>query len=178
MHKCVPFFTPGSGLAFGYKESQKNPHGKGTTFAWLAYLKDLGSVAVRSWPLAALGISRLVAIKGLGYQEHISEYGLHWNFFATIFCVRLVVVALKPLHSPRLKLMLALSVLCIYQWMLLGDLSTFIISAPRDTLFSMNREGICGIVGFVAIYVVADVFGRQINTHLRANAQEVRYSGG
>jgi phosphatidylinositol glycan class W len=37
-----------------------------------------------SFPLLALGFIRLVATKGVNYQEHNSEYGLHWNFFFTL----------------------------------------------------------------------------------------------
>merc|ERR1712153_139510 len=35
-------------------------------------------------PLTTIGILRLVVIKTLGYQEHASEYGTHWNFFFTL----------------------------------------------------------------------------------------------
>lgn len=37
-----------------------------------------------SFTLLALGFIRLVATKGVNYQEHNSEYGLHWNFFFTL----------------------------------------------------------------------------------------------
>ena len=39
-------------------------------------------------PLFVLGLLRLAAVKSAGYQEHVTEYGVHWNFFFTIAVVR------------------------------------------------------------------------------------------
>ena len=131
-------------------------------------------VAVRGWPLAALGVSRLFVIKGLGYQEHESEYGVHWNFFATLYCVRLLVALMAWLHPAHLSLCLALLGLLFYQKMLSAGLSDYIEHAPRDTLFSMNREGVLGIVGFVAIYFIAEELGSYIQTFRRKSEKVSR----
>lgn len=140
-------------------------------------LSDIGSAAIRAWPLAALGLSRLVVIKGLGYQEHVSEYGVHWNFFATLFFMRLVVVPMNRIRPVRFKYSLALVAICVYQWFLAkGGLSDFIVHAPRNSLFAMNREGIFGLVGFVAIYYMAEELGSQISAHHQK--LKVRVAGG
>lgn len=39
-------------------------------------------------PLVVLGCARLVATWGVQYQEHVSEYGVHWNFFFTLAIVK------------------------------------------------------------------------------------------
>ena len=42
-------------------------------------------------PLVVLGCARLVATWGVEYQEHVSEYGVHWNFFFTLAIVKVPV---------------------------------------------------------------------------------------
>lgn len=77
---------------------------------------------------------------------------------------------MNRLRPARVRLWLALCAVCIYQWSLVrGGLSAFIVDAPRDTLFSMNREGVLGLVGFVAVYFIAKELGSQIWAHRQKN---------
>ena len=41
-----------------------------------------------SIPIVVLGALRLASVKLSGYHEHVSEYGLHWNFFFTMASVK------------------------------------------------------------------------------------------
>ncbi|KAK9819674.1 hypothetical protein WJX72_000961 [[Myrmecia] bisecta] len=55
--------------------------------------------ALRSMlPLLVLGAIRLVITKAAAYQEHVGEYGLHWNFFFTLAAITLLhrLVQLPP----------------------------------------------------------------------------------
>jgi len=54
-------------------------------------------------PLILIGIIRTITNKELEYQEHVSEYGVHWNFFFT-----LGVLAVVPTIRKRLLLQLQL----------------------------------------------------------------------
>lgn len=55
----------------------------------------LGREARRVGALLLLGLVRLVGTRGMDYQLHASEYGVHWNFFFTLAALRLVLLPLQ-----------------------------------------------------------------------------------
>ncbi|KPI41140.1 GPI-anchored wall transfer protein 1 [Cyphellophora attinorum] len=113
-----------------------------------------------SVPLLLLGIIRLISVKGVDYAEHVTEYGVHWNFFFTLGCLPPFVVladAVAFLHSkfpPATYALVAFAISAVYE-LLLNEtrLLAFILTAPRVDLLSQNREGIFSFIGYLAIYL-------------------------
>ncbi len=46
-------------------------------------------------------------------QEHVGEYGVHWNFFASVACVALLTHVVRP--PPRLLPLLAATITCVHE---------------------------------------------------------------
>ena len=57
------------------------------------YFQDLLQAIISSSPMIVLGCARLIATWGVRYQEHVTEYGVHWNFFFTLAIVKVSVVS-------------------------------------------------------------------------------------
>eukprot|EP00211_Chloroparvula_japonica_P008171 CAMPEP_0119144888 /NCGR_PEP_ID=MMETSP1310-20130426/36678_1 /TAXON_ID=464262 /ORGANISM="Genus nov. species nov., Strain RCC2339" /LENGTH=305 /DNA_ID=CAMNT_0007136669 /DNA_START=49 /DNA_END=962 /DNA_ORIENTATION=+ len=111
----------------------------------------IASEVLRSLPLLVLGVGRAGIIVATNYQTHVSEYGTHWNFFITLFCVRVLAVPLRNLSAALLAVTSVLIPL-LYQLALslgAGSLSAYLLDAPRTNVLSHNREGLFGVVGYL-----------------------------
>lgn len=125
------------------------------------------------WPLVALGMGRLLSIKITGYQEHVTEYGVHWNFFFTLAIVRVVASMLLTILPAGQLWIFVLLISGVYQFALeTSELKAFIIhnnNREKDFLHA-NKEGIFSVVGYVAIYLT----GVQIGLYVMQPRSHVR----
>lgn len=114
-----------------------------------------------SIPLLLLGVVRLYSVKGLNYAEHVTEYGVHWNFFFTLAFLP-PFAALFQTISPQLycTALLSLATGGIYEAGLdCTSLKAYILTAPRTDLLSQNREGLFSFCGYLAIFLAGQALG-------------------
>ena len=121
----------------------------------------LKASARHSAPLLVMGLIRLYTVKGLDYAEHVTEYGVHWNFFFTLAFISPFVAVFDTVFSvvPSYSA-LAMLIAAMYEVILsTTSLKKFIISAPRVDLLSQNREGLCSLFGYLAIFLAGQSTG-------------------
>lgn len=131
-----------------------------------------------SLPLLVLGTARLLSVKNLDYAEHVTEYGVHWNFFFTLAllppfveavdCCLAVLKSYLPNSSPNSSAnkspgisirydLVAILIITIYEIILNNtSLLSFILISPRtpeSSLLSKNREGVFSFTGYLAIFL-------------------------
>jgi phosphatidylinositol glycan class W len=114
-----------------------------------------------SLPLILLGLIRLWSVKGLDYAEHVTEYGVHWNFFFTLgFLPPFLAIFQSAFRLLPSYAGLAILLGSAYQIALeTTSLKAFILTAPRTDLFSKNREGIFSFFGYLAIFLAGQSTG-------------------
>lgn len=66
-------------------------------------------------PLILLGLGRIVSTRGIDYQVHVGEYGVHWNFFFTLAAVALLtsIINIHPRYCGILGLFILTGVKCL-----------------------------------------------------------------
>ncbi|GMS82442.1 hypothetical protein PENTCL1PPCAC_4617 [Pristionchus entomophagus] len=108
--------------------------------------------------LVGLGIARTLVLTVLGYPYEVSEYGIHWNFFYTLAVVTLVTYVLPG----QFTLITATLFAGVHQFALSNGIQDWVQdeAAPRDTFLAANREGICSLAGYIAIYYYSRALGR------------------
>lgn len=86
--------TFGSGImdvgvgAFVISHSIVSPEARGLSPNDAGFILSVVKAFKSSLPLLVLGIARFLSVKSTDYQQHVSEYGIHWNFFFTLFVVK------------------------------------------------------------------------------------------
>ena len=74
-----------------------------------SFLRELGSMLFQNFSvLVAASIRFILLIKIVGYHEHVTEWGVHWNFFVTIAIIRFTLVFVR---SSKFSMLLGLSLL-------------------------------------------------------------------
>lgn len=121
----------------------------------------------KSLPLFALGLIRVISVKMTSYPEHVSEYGVHWNFFLTLAVLPLlktVVEGARRLTGGRWStwgFIIATTHQILLTW---TDLQRWVLGdTPRTAgLVSANREGISSLPGYLAILLLSIDLGMYI----------------
>lgn len=65
-----------------------SPEAKQKLGSSVPVLSQIQKSIISSIPLMVLAFARLIAVKGADYHEHVTEYGVHWNFFFTIVVLK------------------------------------------------------------------------------------------
>ncbi|OAD61155.1 Phosphatidylinositol-glycan biosynthesis class W protein [Eufriesea mexicana] len=140
--------------------------------------KNITHSARSSIPLLALGFGRSVAIEVLGYQKHVTEYGIHWNFFITLAFVKLFTSSITSIINSRYSLLSGIWILGMHEYILsTKGLKEWVLSnRPRNDFISANREGVVSVPGYVGLYLIGVAIGRLIhstykNAHVQNSSQ-------
>ncbi|CAH0483088.1 unnamed protein product [Peronospora belbahrii] len=121
------------------------------------------------------GLARFLTVKGVNYQEHVSEYGVHWNFYFTLAGVYLVYNFLRAFGKWATSPVMALLIAFGYQVYLSqygGE--DYILNAPRDNLMSQNREGTLTLAGYTSLYMLSVYAGQNIFSYINVNGPKAQ----
>ncbi|ETW08799.1 hypothetical protein, variant [Aphanomyces invadans] len=125
-------------------------------------------------PVLVLGVVRYVSVKKVNYQEHVTEYGVHWNFYFTLASLYFTFSILALFGSYATSVPVALVLLAGYQVGLTKfGIQDYIFNAPRVDLFSQNREGIFSLCGYLPLYLLSVAIGQVIFSKTNANSRHV-----
>ncbi|KAI9612033.1 hypothetical protein H4Q26_008123 [Puccinia striiformis f. sp. tritici PST-130] len=120
---------------------------------------DLWTSTRKTIPLLILGLIRILFVKTVDYPEHVSEYGVHWNFFFTLSILPLTGVFVRKWYESSgmnisiIGILVAMTHQCVLSF--LGVQEYVLSSSTKQTTFvSANREGLASLMGYVVIYVL------------------------
>ncbi|OCF38235.1 hypothetical protein I316_00461 [Kwoniella heveanensis BCC8398] len=117
----------------------------------------------KSAPTLALGLVRVIMVKGTEYPEHVTEYGVHWNFFFTIGLLPIFGVLVRPLRAWIHWSLLGSGISLAQQLVLsYSHLQDFLLSPARPGLLGANKEGLASLPGYISIYLVGLATGEHI----------------
>ncbi|SJX62363.1 related to GWT1-GPI-anchored wall transfer protein [Sporisorium reilianum f. sp. reilianum] len=119
----------------------------------------------KSFPLLVLGGVRVAMVKGVEYPEHVSEYGVHWNFFFTLAVLPFAATLSRPFARTVRYSVLGVLLSAVHQVALnatpwqawaLDD------TRRRTTLAHQNKEGLTSMPGYLAVFYIGLDLGHYV----------------
>ena len=113
-----------------------------------------------SIPLIILGVSRYLSTMFVGYQEHVGEYGVQWNFFTTLACVRLGSdLCFAIARTPVLRMSIGIALVSLHQYLLSTTLVGDWVMKDESTesrinqgnFLWQNKEGLISLIGYLSL---------------------------
>jgi phosphatidylinositol glycan class W len=127
--------------------------------------QQLAADVRKSVPLVLLGSVRVIMVKGVAYPEHVSEYGVHWNFFFTLALLPFAATLSRPVARHARYSVIGLVLTVVHQVLLkTTDWQQWAVSdtVPRDTLVAQNKEGLTSMPGYLAIFYLGLDLGHYV----------------
>ena len=120
--------------------------------------------------LLIIGFCRLYSVKATNYVEHVSEYGVHWNFLFTIVLVKVIACPLQVLiaKSSIRSFLMGAVIAFYYQFFLTKkNYTAYLINDfGRTGFINQNKEGIYSCIGYLAIYLCSQAIFLQLSSIL------------
>ncbi|KAM9894826.1 hypothetical protein OXX69_011233 [Metschnikowia pulcherrima] len=131
-----------------------------------SYFKLVYKNTLKALPVLSLGMIRLVSVKSLEYQEHVTEYGVHWNFFITLGLLPIFLGILDPVFAYVPRFLVALAIGVIYECVSQFGLARFVLDETNRNynLLTLNKEGLASFVGYSSIFIFGQSFGSFVLT--------------
>lgn len=141
-------------------------------------IKKLKMLLIGCTPLFVLGLARFFVTNEIDYQQHISEYGVHWNFFLTLAITKIIgTIILSILPKIEYAKYVAIAIMTVHELLLQLGLAIYVIDdkgvSKRDNFFNANREGIISIPGYISLYLASVYIGHMLKI---SNAEEDKTS--
>lgn len=133
----------------------------------------LRKAIIHSIPLIILGAGRVFFTNQVNYQEHVTEYGQHWNFFFTLAVTKLLCSLILKFVKQHTGIYMLITVILLifYEIILHYGVREWILSdTPRLNFVSANREGLASNIGYTALYFGGVSLGRILQKWERFNA--------
>lgn len=165
----VGSFVFSMGLVNSRSIIKQKINSKISSFLVKRYLQLIGQNVIKSLPILVLGLVRMVSVKSLEYQEHVTEYGIHWNFFFTLGFLPVVIGILDPFLNLFPRALVAIIIGLSYEFALNQlDLLKFILRTDNrmESIITQNKEGIFSFFGYLSIFIFGQSFGSFVLTNV------------
>uniref|UniRef100_A0A1I8Q806 Phosphatidylinositol-glycan biosynthesis class W protein n=1 Tax=Stomoxys calcitrans TaxID=35570 RepID=A0A1I8Q806_STOCA len=127
--------------------------------------------------MLALGLARTIVITSIDYHQDEHEYGKHLNAFFTLGLTKMFATIFGLLaRNDKYLFPMGIVILVVHEITLQCGLSEYVLDPDlqRTDLLSANREGLCSLPGFIALFILSQYFGQWIKSKDILNYEEIK----